>query len=533
MKLYKWAAGPFLFLPFFVLAEPNCFDFAGEMLFLPKIGTQSICWNSRVLISPPDKPPYQLHCIADPGLILDDGSGAYVITTRDCSGNQTVPSHPDQPPSPDDPEPIIPDKTSMTKALAGLYYETRDMNQNIKGKLVGTIERTAIEMSNYALSNAMQIKNSLELSIRPELSNLNSAFNQYKTTATEYFAQSLLNQETQRTDFQGVQSTLSEIYQNTNFENMQLGNIDSKLESLIDIGTFIMNKPSGGGTGGGTGGGAFTSADVTAIKNDLSKISFFQPNMSSYAQNSANSLQNMEYDVRNIKSGIDSMLGLHRSTLYDMQSDLKKIADSVDGGGDSGNDGGGTNPNPIDYKESIKSVENAITGLSSSVQGIKDQLGIDSGKLDGIKGSLDAGVSKLSSIQSDIKSLSDFVTDTKAPDGKSAADGVALPDYEKFASDSISKIQSEVEKHADDSGFSKLADKSNFNNMFSSASSISQIFSIAQSSCTSIDFGSNAKLNLCQYAPTISNVLEFIIWALTILFCFTYTTSLLTRERLT
>jgi hypothetical protein len=534
MIFAKWAVGPFLFLSFNIFAaDKTCFDFAGEVIYLPKVGTKTICWNSRTVLQG-DSGPYELHCQADPAIILEDGSGAYAITSRLCNASQPDPNDPTDPNNPDNPPPVAPDKTTLTKAMAGLYYEMRSVNQAVRSNLIDSIERTAMEMNNYAFSNAMQIKNSLELSIKPHLSNLNTSFDQYKTTATEFFAQSLLNQDAEKSELMKLDTKLGSMMMNSDIASMQLTNIDSKLESLVDIGTFIMNKPTGGGGGGGGGGGA-TSADIAAIKADLSKAAYFQPDIATNTQNSANSLMNIENDVRNTRLGMESLLGLHRNTLYDIQSNLKKIADSNSngGGGSDGGSGGGNNPNPVDYTDKIKSVENAVSGLSNSVQGIKDQLGIDSNKLDGIKGSLDNGVSKLSSIQSDIKTLSDFVTDKEVPDGKSFAESVSLPDYEKYATDAIEKISGEVEKHSEQSGFSKLSDKSNFNNMFSSATSISQIFAISQAGCTSIDFGSNAQLDLCEYSSNISNVLEFVIWALTILFCFTYTTSLLTRERLT
>lgn len=150
-----------------------------------------------------------------------------------------------------------------------------------------------------------------------------------------------------------------------------------------------------------------------------------------------------------------------------------------------------------------------------------------------IEGAIKDGNTALGEKLDGIKEGIDKLTEGEPIDGTAAANSTNLPDYDDAVRRGVEHIQNTIADYADDSGINNLTDRNAVTGMFSAAESFGDVFDIARSGCSPIAFGSHGKFNVCGAAPTISMVLEMIIWALTALFIFHFIGGLLTRERLT
>lgn len=164
-----------------------------------------------------------------------------------------------------------------------------------------------------------------------------------------------------------------------------------------------------------------------------------------------------------------------------------------------------------DLKGELSSLNNTGKAIEGAIKDGNASLGE---KLDGIK----EGIDKL--------------TEGEPIDGTAAGISVALPDYDAAVRSGIEQIQTTVNDYAQTSGINSLADPSAMTGMFAGAQSFSDVFDLARSGCSPIPFGSHGTFNVCGAAPTISMVLEIVIWALTALFIFHFVAGLITRERL-
>jgi hypothetical protein len=161
-------------------------------------------------------------------------------------------------------------------------------------------------------------------------------------------------------------------------------------------------------------------------------------------------------------------------------------------------------------------VKNGTTDISGKLDTVNSNLGDVKSSLDGVASSIDALNSSLNPQQ----------------DGGAIGEQVSLPDYDTAVTNGVSQIQSTVDQYVNQSGLNQFSEPSNLQSIFTAADSLDDVFKIASSNCSALEFGSNASLDLCPYAPTISSMLEVIIWALTALFIFVYLSTLLARERL-
>lgn len=162
-------------------------------------------------------------------------------------------------------------------------------------------------------------------------------------------------------------------------------------------------------------------------------------------------------------------------------------------------------------------------------------------KLDTLNTSITTGTAeiggKLDNVNSnlgDVKSSLDALNDSLNPDQDGGAIGeqVALPDYDYAVTNGVAQIQAEVDQYTVQTGLSQFSDPNNLDSIFTGAQSISDVFEISNRNCSSIPIGTQAELDLCPYAPTISSVLEILIWGLTGIFVFVYISTLLARDRL-
>lgn len=150
-----------------------------------------------------------------------------------------------------------------------------------------------------------------------------------------------------------------------------------------------------------------------------------------------------------------------------------------------------------------------------------------------IEGAIKDGNTALGEKLDGIKEGIDKLTEGEPIDGTAAGNNVALPDYDAAVQSGIEQIQSTVNDYAQTSGINSLGNQTSLAGMFAGAQSFSEVFDLARSGCSPIPFGSHGTFNVCGVAPTISMVLEIIIWALTALFIFHFVAGLITRERLT
>lgn len=141
-----------------------------------------------------------------------------------------------------------------------------------------------------------------------------------------------------------------------------------------------------------------------------------------------------------------------------------------------------------------------LDGIKDAIAGIEtggDMSGVE-GKLDGIKDSIDG-----------IKD--GFGT---AADGESAANGVDLPDYSQKFEEAWGQVEHSQANGEGGEGMHRL---NNIGDNLTSFESIPQLFAFAQDNCSPIPFGRRS-LDVCSYAPTISNVLTWVVYLLTLIF---------------
>ncbi|MCB5212095.1 hypothetical protein LHL18_01235 [Rheinheimera aquimaris] len=141
------------------------------------------------------------------------------------------------------------------------------------------------------------------------------------------------------------------------------------------------------------------------------------------------------------------------------------------------------------------------------LDGIKDAIaGIETGgDMSGVEGKLDG-------IQESIDAIKDgFGT---AGDGESAAGGVDLPDYSLALEEAWGKVEHSQNNGEGGAGVNRL---NNIGDNLTSFDSIPQLFAFAQDNCSPIPFGRRS-LDVCTYAPTISNVLTWVVYLLTLIF---------------
>lgn len=173
------------------------------------------------------------------------------------------------------------------------------------------------------------------------------------------------------------------------------------------------------------------------------------------------------------------------------------------------------------------------TAVKEGTAEIKGELNTLNNTGKAIEGALKDGNAELGEKLDGIKEALEGLTEGEPIDGTAAANSAQLPDYDTAVKNGIAQIQSTVDQYATESGVTKLTNESEVIGMFSAAESFADVFDIARSGCSPIAFGSHGKFNVCPVAPTISMVLEIIIWALTALFIFHFIGGLLIRERMT
>ena len=127
------------------------------------------------------------------------------------------------------------------------------------------------------------------------------------------------------------------------------------------------------------------------------------------------------------------------------------------------------------------------------------------GDMSGVEGKLDG-------IQESIDAIKDgFGT---AGDGESAADSVNLPNYEEASDKAYNKVMETINTGEGQAYADRIT---NIGDELTAFESIPQLFDLAQDSCAPIPLGKHS-LNLCPYAPTISTVLTWIAYMLTLIF---------------
>jgi hypothetical protein len=175
--------------------------------------------------------------------------------------------------------------------------------------------------------------------------------------------------------------------------------------------------------------------------------------------------------------------------------------------------------------------DGVATAVREGTAEIKGELNTLNNTAKAIEGAINDGNDALGEKLDGIKEGIDKLTEGEPIDGTQAGHDVALPDYQQHVTEGIQDIQDTVNQHAANSGINDLTDPAAVTGMFSAAESFGEVFDIARSACSPIPFGSHGTFNICPQAPTISGVLEIVIWALTALFIFHFVASLLTRER--
>lgn len=152
------------------------------------------------------------------------------------------------------------------------------------------------------------------------------------------------------------------------------------------------------------------------------------------------------------------------------------------------------------------------------------------GKLDSVNSNLGNVKSSLDGVANSLDALNDSLNPSQ--DGGALGSQVALPDYDYAVTNGVAQVLSTVDQYTLESGLGQFSDPNHLPSIFTGAESLAEVFDIASSSCSPIAFGSHASLDFCDYAPSISALLEVIIWGLTAIFIFVYVSTLLARERL-
>lgn len=165
------------------------------------------------------------------------------------------------------------------------------------------------------------------------------------------------------------------------------------------------------------------------------------------------------------------------------------------------------NKNSANLVEKVDALGQGLIEANDNLEGIKDAIaGIETGgDMSGVEGKLDG-------IQESIDAIKDgFGT---AGDGESAADAVNLPNYQEASDKAYNKVMETINTGEGQAYADRI---SNIGNELTAFESIPQLFDLAQDSCAPIPLGKHS-LNLCPYAPTISTVLTWIAYMLTLIF---------------
>ena len=165
------------------------------------------------------------------------------------------------------------------------------------------------------------------------------------------------------------------------------------------------------------------------------------------------------------------------------------------------------NKNSSAMLDKLKDILDGITGNGEKLDGIKDAISNQQGTdLSGVEDKLD-----------DIKGAIDGLKDGAGTfeDGQSAGEGVQLPDYNTALTEGFDRIQSDINSdvnNATTKGLSEVGKR------FTAFDSLPQLFEFAAENCEPIRLDQTRSLNLCGYAPTISNTLSWLFTMLTVIF---------------
>lgn len=241
---------------------------------------------------------------------------------------------------------------------------------------------------------------------------------------------------------------------------------------------------TGGGTGGSTGGGTGTTTDLKPVTDRLDAIK------------------------------------------QDTKDQSKALLDQI----------AAANNNQV---AATNQVNNSVNNVKTSLDGIANSVGQQNYTQQQLLSELQAmrGVMSSGSAETNLK-LGHILDELKKQNAGEPADphqvarDLTMPDPKKTIDDGMADAMAAIDSTVAESGIERLKTESEIKNALSNAETIGEFFDVAAANCSPIPFG-RTTISFCDVAPRISAILEFIIWALTLIFVVSFFGHYLSKDQIT